>query len=424
MKVALVNPSNPNMYGGAPPVSLGILATYIRQFGHDVKIIDLVVGQNYKEELEVFNPEIVGITGTTPAIMDAYDIADYAKSKGYKVVMGGPHVSVMPNEAMNHADTVVVGEGEVVLKKIIDENLKGIIKGEPLMDIDSVAMPSYDLMDMEWYLSTIQAKLLSFVKPNARMGTLLSSRGCPYNCSFCHNSFKNLRYRFNSPERVVDEIEYLIDRYEITSLFFIEDNFFVNKERVKKICKLMIARGIKIPWGGNSRVDNLDLETMKIAKEAGCRQITFGWESGSQRMLDAYNKRTTVKQNEDSIKLCNEVGILCNGTLMIGGPNETLDDMRKTRDFIVKNNITGGVGVCATTPFPGTKLWDECIEMGVLIPSQINWRRFDFTNIPVKMFDNKIQIKEFFDILEKMRTLAGLSHDYTRIKQNMEEVII
>ena len=318
MKVLLVNPSNGGMYPGSPPISLAIIASYLRKFEHELKIIDMASGQSYVD-LD-FDPDIVGITGTTPTILDAYECAKYFKDKGKKVIIGGAHASVMSEEAITHCDTVVTGEGETAFKDIIDNDLTGIIKGVPLMDLDEIPMPTYDLLNMEFYLSTPMAKLITCLPDDTRMGCLLTSRGCPYHCTFCHNSFKNIKYRFNSAKRVVDEIEYLIKEYKIEALFVIEDNFFVNKARAKDICNLILDRGIKIKWGANSRVDNIDEEILILAKKAGCIQVTFGWESGSQKMLDIYNKQTTVKQNEDSIKMCNNVGLLANGTVMIGGP--------------------------------------------------------------------------------------------------------
>jgi len=418
MKILLVNPSNNGMYPGSPPISLAILASYLRQFGHELKIVDMASGQDYK--ISDFNPDIVGITGTTPTILDAYICADYFRELEKKVIIGGSHASVCPDEALAHADVVVTGEGETVFKKIIDENLTGIIKGEPIMDLDEIPMPAYDLLNMEFYLSTPMAKLITCLPENSRMGCLLTSRGCPYHCTFCHNSFKNIKYRYNSAKRVVDEIEFLIKNYNIEALFFIEDNFFVNKERVQDVCNLMIERGIKIKWGGNARVDNLDEETLKLAKKAGCIQVTFGWESGSQKMLDIYNKKTTVKQNEDSIKICNNVGLLANGTVMIGGPGETIEDMQMTLDFMINNHITGGVGVCATTPFPGTKMWEDLEKEGKIYPSYINYREFNFSQIPVKCFD--MPMKDFMEILNKMRTIAGMRLMQSKLNFEMRKI--
>ncbi len=420
MKVLLINPSNESMYPGSPPISLAILASYLRQFNYEIKIIDMASGESYKNI--DFEHDVVGITGTTPTILDAYECANYFRSLGKKVIIGGSHASVMPEEALEHADTVVVGEGEIAFRLVLQGELKGIIQGTPVMDLDEIPMPAYDLLNMEYYLSKPIEKLITCLPETTRMGTLLTSRGCPSHCTFCHNSFKNIKYRFNSAKRVVDEIEFLIKNYKIEALFFIEDNFFADKKRVTKFCYLMLERNIKIKWGANSRVDNLDEDVLILAKMAGCIQVTFGWESGSQKMLDKYNKGTTVKQNEDSIKICNNVGLLANGTVMIGGPGETIEDIKLTLDFMTNNHITGGVGVCVTTPFPGTKMWDDLIKEEKLYPNYLNYREFNFSQVPVKCFD--MSIEKFNESLHKLRTIAGMRLTQSKLNYEMRRITL
>jgi radical SAM superfamily enzyme YgiQ (UPF0313 family) len=414
-KLALINPSNKFSYSGAPPISLALLASYIKQFNHQVKIVDMASGDNLSQ-IDEFKPDLVGITGTTLTINTAYLCADLARKKGYKVVIGGIHASILPEEAIKHADAVVIGEGEIILKKIIDENLTGIIKGIPIENLDELPLPAYDLLNMEFYVS-VKPKILRCIPENSRTGNILTSRGCPYSCTFCHNSFKGLKFRYNSAEKVIEEIEYLIKHHQIDSLFFIEDNFFVMKDRVKKICELIIERKIRIRWGGNSRVDNLDKNLLILAKEAGCVQITFGWESGSQRMLDIYNKRTTILQNEESIKLCNEIGIFPNGTFMIGGPDETIEDIRLTKEFIKNNRITGGIGVCITTPFPGTKMWNDLKEQG-RIPEKINYEDFNFLFSPFKICD--IDNQTLVDISNKLKDLEAYKQYQYQIEEQLK----
>ena len=272
---------------------------------------------------------------------------------------------------------------------------------------------------MEIYLTREELKHLRHIPSNNRYINILTSRGCPYSCTFCHNSYRNVKYRFNSPERVVSEIEYLIKNYQIESIFFIEDNFLVDNERVKQLCNLLIKKGINLPWGANSRVDNLDRETLILAKKAGLKQITFGWESGSQKMLDIYNKGVTVEQNADSIRLLNELGIQADGTFMIGGPTETIEDMKLTAKFIVENRISG-MGVCTTCPFPGTQIWKDLEKEGKIMMSYINWIDFDFTQFPVRMFDENINDKTFMNILHELRVLSRLKYEEEEVIEKLE----
>ncbi len=419
MKVALINPDH-GMYGGCYPIGLAMIASYLRKHNHDVKIIDRASGGNLVE-VEGFNPDVVGITGTTPTISDAYYCAKYCRTKGYKVVMGGPHVTALPSEALDYCDTVVVGEGEKAFLNIIENDLKGIIKGEPLMDLDEIPIPAYDLLNMEFYFAKKGEKLLVYANER-RLGSMLTSRGCSHNCTFCHNSFRDLKYRSNSPERIIEEMEYLKKYFDAEAIFFVEDNFFMDKERVKKICNLILEKKIEMFWGANARVDSLDKETMILARKAGCTQITFGWESGSQRILNIYKKGITVEQNEESIRLCNEVGILPNGTMMIGAPGETIEDIRKSRDFVINNDILGGAAFCITTPFPGTKMWEDAELQGKIDPEKIRWNDFDFTKVPVLL--TEFSEEKLIEMCSKLRQITGCQRESNRYRLKMVRIIL
>ncbi|MEK9135301.1 MAG: radical SAM protein, partial [Patescibacteria group bacterium] len=249
--------------------------------------------------------------------------------------------------------------------------------------IDDIPLPARHLMQMDFYLRVRDrlpdAFMLDFVPPHTKASSIFTSRGCPFSCIFCHNSWRDAPWRFNSPERVIFEIEHLIKTYNIEALHFIEDNFFASKQRVRKICDLLKEKKINIIWGANARVDSIDLEILQIAKDAGCREILFGFESGSQRILDILNKKTTVEQNKRAIELCNEAGIIPAGSVMIGNPTETIEDIRATQQFL-REVDTKSIGVSITTPFPGTELWNWCKEKK-LIPSSLKWSDFTFNKV-------------------------------------------
>jgi len=389
-KVALVNPGRKRSYATVPPLNLGFIASCLEEDNNEVIIIDELLGEDVRDRIISFNPDIVGITGVTPLIPHAYRIGDWCKEEGILTVIGGVHSSILPNEAIEHADIVLIGEGEKTIRKIVKDNsIRGIIKGEPVLDLNKIPFPAWHLINMKYYLTYRQRtemSFLSFAPRTSLVGSILSSRGCPYSCTFCRNSFKGLPYRFNSPKRVIEEIKILQHAYGVSSIFFIEDNFFCNHPRVKKICKLILKNNIELIWGANSRVDNINKEILEIAKKAGCKQVTFGFESGSQKILNILNKLTTVEQNIKAIKLCNETGVLANGTIMIGNPTETEDDLELTKKFILENNIDGGVGICITTPFPGTVLWDWC-KTNNKISDEFWWSDFDYHTIPIKVSD-------------------------------------
>jgi len=377
-KVALIQAGKDLGYSAHEPLNLGFIASFLLKNNIEVKIIDELAGQDVKEEIEKFQPNVIGITATTPLILDAYRIADMCKEMNILTVIGGVHASVLPKEALQHADIVVKGEGEIAMLDIVKQNIKkGIISRSYIRNLDDVPIPARHLMQMEFYLKCrdrFPDGWLYFIPPHKRVASILTSRGCPNSCTFCHNSWKGLPLRFNSPERVIEEIKHLIEVYKIDALYFIDDNLFANKSRLKRICELIKENKIEIMWGGQSRVDNIDLEILKTVKDAGCRLVNFGFESGSQKTLDSLNKGTTVEQNKKAIQMCNEIDMSFFGTFIVGCPMETIDDINKTKKFIEENDMD----YCACglmIPFPKTKVWEWCEENN-LIPKIFGWDNF------------------------------------------------
>jgi anaerobic magnesium-protoporphyrin IX monomethyl ester cyclase len=414
-KVALINPGKDERFAVQEPLHLGFLASYLEKNGVEVRIIDELAGQNVAAELAKFRPDYAGITATTAMAGDAYRVAEICRKMGIRTVMGGVHASIMPDEVLRHVDLVIKGEGEKALLKIISDDLhSGIVQGEFIRDLDEIPIPARHLMQMEFYVRSkdrLPETYLYFVPPKTRVAAILTSRGCPYDCIFCHNSFKGIPFRGNSPERVLQEIDELVNKYKVKALFFIEDNLFVNRNRLKRICEMLIERNYDLIWGGNARVDNVDPEILALAKRAGCRQVTFGFESGSQKILDILRKRTTVQQILKAIRLTHEAGLVVNGTFMIGNPEETLEDIRLTQKMIKENPIDS-VGICIATPFPGTELWNIAEKSGA-IPPHLTWSDFTYDRIPIWV--NRIlkpeEIMRLYDetvALAKAKSQVGL----------------
>lgn len=389
-RVVLINPGQP---GGDPrfsvtePLNLGDMASYLEKHGVDVRIVDELAGDNVEAEVTELRPDVAGITATTPLAPRAYEIADMCRGMGILTVLGGVHPSVMSEEALEHADIVVKGEGERALLDIVRGEVDSNVMSRPyIKDLDSIGPPARHLMHMDFYVRTkdrVERSFLHFVSPGMKAATILTSRGCPHACTFCHNTWRGMPCRFRSPASVVAEIAELRDKYHVQAVFFIEDNLFMNKARLREICDRLKHSGMDIIWGGNARADGVDAEILATARDAGCRQVTFGFESGSQRILDILCKGTTVEQNAQAARLCKEVGILSNATFIIGVPTETIEDIRATQEFIRSTPIDRP-GVCLCTPFPGTELWRQCKEQG-LVPDGLSWEDFTFDKVPVPM---------------------------------------
>jgi anaerobic magnesium-protoporphyrin IX monomethyl ester cyclase len=391
-KLVLVNPGKDQSYGVHEPLHLLTLAAYAKKFGHDVIIADQIAGDDVFKKISEFNPNFVGITGTTAVIADAYEIADWCKSKGYKTIMGGVHVTVMPEEALEHSDYVVCGEGEDALVKILSGEAKeGIVTGEIIKDLDIIPLIDRNLVNIRYYQRndrTPGTQALQFASPNTRINAVLFSRGCPYRCIYCHNSWRGLPLRSNSPAYMINELKELENKYNTKAVYIIDDDFLFSRSRVLEFCKRYREAELKMAWCCQARVTSVDEEILKAIKEVNCKQISYGFESGSQRILGLLkNNMTTVEKNKIAVKLTKEVGISVTGTFMIGNPTETEEDIEMTKKFILENELDG-FGVSILTPYPGTKLWEMCEEKGVIPKgAKIDWGKFNYYNLTFSLCD-------------------------------------
>jgi len=389
-KLVLVNAGKSYEYGVHEPLNLLVLAAYAKKFGHEVVIADQIAGEDVFEKIKKINPDFVGITGTTAVIADSYEIADWCRENGWKTILGGVHVSVMPEEGLTHSDFVVVGEGEKALIKILSGKAKpGIIKGEFIKNLDSLPKIDRSMINIGYYQKGKDRNPgthLHFVPPNTKLNSILATRGCPFNCIFCHNSWRGLPVRMNSAKRIIEEMLELRDKYETEAVFFMDDDFLFNRTRAEEFCKLYKKENLKIIWGCQTRVTSVNPEMLKELKECGCKQIIFGLESGNQRILGMLkNNMTTVEQGVKAVKMVKEAGILSCGSFMIGNPTETEEEINDTKKFILENNLDG-FGVSVTTPFPGTKLWKMCEEKGI-IPDKIDWKNFNLSKLTFALND-------------------------------------
>lgn len=436
-KLVLVNAGLSYEYGIHEPLNLLVLAAYAKKFGHDVVIADQIAGENIFKKIKKINPDFVGITATTAVIKDAYKIADWCRENKFKTILGGVHVSVLSEEGLKHADYVVKNEGEDALIKILEGKAeKGILTGNPIMNLDSLPKIDRDLINIKHYQKGKDRNPgthLHFVPPNTKLNSILATRGCPYNCIFCHNSWRGLPVRMNSAERIIEEMKELEDKYGTEAIFFMDDDFLINKKRTTEFCELYKKENLNIIWGCQARVSSRGLELLKELKEANCKQITFGIESGNQRILSLLkNDTTTIKQNKEAIKKVKEAGILACGSFMIGNPSETEEEIKETKRFILENDLDG-FGISITTPFPGTKLWAMCQEKGI-IPKEIDWKNFNLNKLTFALNDISPQRmeeihKEFLNlVLERNPGMAprnvlraALKHPSKAIKRLIKD---
>jgi len=383
MKVALCVPEyNSALNETCVPYGLASIAGYLREQvpSVEVKIFDGMAKHDVHARLLEFQPEVIGVTASTPQALDAYKLLHWCKTalKNPLTVIGGVHASALPEEAKEHADVVVVGEGELAFTEIIKDLMngiraKGIIQGEYIQDLDSLPPTPFDLVDVKEYLA--HGPWLPGLESPVMNG--VSSRGCPYNCCFCKNSTRKDPVRYHGAKRIVDEILYIHNRFGVTSFYFSDDEFLLNVKRLREIAELFKHYGMLewIRWACQARTKNTTLETLKLAKSMGCVTIAFGLESGCQKSLEYWKTGTTsVEDNMRALRFSKMVGIIGGGSFIFGGPHETLEDMQEGLEWILNNDVLFFAGVGTLIPFPGTSVWNYCKKIGSL-PKNVDYKR-------------------------------------------------
>ncbi len=367
-----------------PPLGLMYLAGYLEQFSeHKIEILDCPVeGINsysqLKDKIREKNPEIVGITAMSFTIVDVIKSAKIIKevNRQTKIVLGGPHVNIFPQETMKikEVDFLVLGEGEKPFKDLLDNinNIQGLykIKGivfrdkervvntgirELIMDLDKIPFPARHLTPYRKYFSVISKR--------APVTTMFTSRGCPYKCLFCDRPHLGKIFRARTAINVVDEMD-VCQNMGIKEIFIYDDTFGVDRQRVLNICSEIKRRGLNITWDVRTRVDTVDEEVLRAMKGAGCLRIHYGVEAGTKKILKVLRKGITLEQVRKAFYLTKKIGIKTLGYFMIGSPSETKEDILETIKLMKELN-PDFVHVSITTPFPATDLYRLGLEKGL-----------------------------------------------------------
>lgn len=356
-----------------PPIGLSYLAAVLEQNGFEVKVFDCpacgYTHENLKTELSSFMPDLIGIASMTATVPSALHAARIAKEAcpNSKVIMGGPHATFADNQILTEektVDVVVRGEGELTLLELAQNNAdpktlpatqgitfrnNGQIIKTPdrpyIEDLDALPRPAYKYLQMDKY--RIYGKIFL---------PIMSSRGCPFQCSFCVASqIFGAKFRARSAKNVVDELEWLKTEYGAEGISFHDDTLTLNKKRILDICDEMIARKINLPWGCQTRVDTVSPEVLAKMRQAGCNEVSFGVESGCQEILDAVHKKFELSQAEKAIKWAKKEGLFVAVSTIIGYPGETKESMQQTSD-LMRRIEPDDAWLCIATPYPGTEL--------------------------------------------------------------------
>jgi anaerobic magnesium-protoporphyrin IX monomethyl ester cyclase len=392
-KILLIRPENIYNYNNYPALNLILVGSALKAAGYEVKIINCAFEKDPLGALtrELPGSLLAGISLLTSEAPDAYHIMKFIKeTSNVPVVAGGWHCTLFPEQMAQseYVDYVVCGDGEEHLVNIADSLKKGEKPGSKVfpkknLDLEKLVEPDYSLdRDIERFITGYLTDKLSEVAIQPmRWLPYESSRGCPSQCTFCINVVsQNTSYRKKSAGKVLDEIEHIVKKHKLTHLKILDDNFFVDIERVRKICSGIIARGLKITWDGECRCDYfnermLNDQTLKLARESGLIQLTLGIESGSIHTLGIMKKGILPQQAEYAVKKCDEHDIIARSSFILEIPGESIPDIQDTIRLINRlrkyPKFTCGVGTFR--PYPKCELTAKLIQEGYLSePKSLN----------------------------------------------------
>jgi anaerobic magnesium-protoporphyrin IX monomethyl ester cyclase len=406
MDVLLINPGwmtkEGNIWkkisGSMPPLGLAYIASYLEKNGISVRIID---EQAEREPLSILLgavtgvPRFVGITATTMTASSAVSAAALCRAKfpDARIVLGGVHPTIMPEDMLKNdtVDYVVRGEGErpflMLAQGVEAGKIPGLSykkdgkyvnnpEGELIKDLDELPFPAYNLLPVKKYVPTLgsykRLPAISFV----------ATRGCPGKCTFCLGSYLGGRVRMHSIRYIIDEIKMLQRDFGIREIEFYDDTFTAFKPKVREFCNTIIQEKMDITWVCFARVDFVDEEILRLMKQAGCHQIMYGIESGNEQILKNIKKMTSLDKAREVVALTKKAGIECRAAFMLGNMGETEETMRQTMDFA--KSLDPDIALFnIATPYPGTEMYKWADESGYLKTK--DWAKYDLSTAVVEL---------------------------------------
>ncbi|MAG02617.1 hypothetical protein CMI42_04730 [Candidatus Pacearchaeota archaeon] len=441
MKVLLIAPNYLKVYSYVseeatminPPMGMAYIASYLRDNGIEVQMLDLAaLRSDDKMERKLImesKADMIGMAATTNTVMQAYDLAKISKEvlPDARVVVGGPHPTMEPIrtlEECKQVDYCVLSEAEESMLELAqgkkDKDILGISyrkDGEivvnpsrPLIqDLDKLPFPARDLLPLDKYWT-----------PGVRRypyAIMITSRGCPYSCTFCSNfRTQGKQFRARSSENVLAEIDHLVKDYGVKEINIIDDNFTFLPERVKKICDGLIERNydLELKTGNGIRADRVSPKMLKHMKKAGFYLVAFGIETGSERILKKMRKGETLDHIRNAVKWSKQAGLLTEGFFMFGNEGEGKKEMLETIQFAKELDLSIAQ-FQIYTPVPGSPLFDTIKRDGKLFSEK--WEDFNAFSKPLFEYqDSK------FDLMMEMQQRAYREY-YLRPKMFIRKLL-
>lgn len=355
LKVILINPPSPYLANDAayPPSGLLYLSAAIENLGHSVSIVDLAGNPGWRDVVGELEADLFGITCVTPNVSTVKEITALLPP-GRPVILGGAHPTFLPKETLQEVgcDAVVRGEGERVIEAVLNDvekgHLKQIYEGGTV-PIEAIPKPSRHLVNLHSY------------RPGGERTTpIYTSRGCPFACSFC-SMISGRTYRTFPLERVLSEIEDIVQR-GFNHILLSDDNILVQTQRFKRLMEALKPLGITFRLNQDARA--IDPKMMQLAREAGCCEVSFGIETGSQKILNLMNKQTTVEANRNAILIAKEHGIETKAYLIVNFPGEDDHTVDETLEFIRQTKPEKWL-LSSFAPLPGSDTFEHPLKYGI-----------------------------------------------------------
>ncbi len=415
-----------------PPLGLASMAAYLNAAGFVCRILDSYAhpdaDQRLRELLRDFRPFLLGVSCTTASFHDGVRLTQLARAEApqIRVAFGGPHVSALQEKVIEFSpliDAAVIGEGEQTLLELAQhrgnasEKIPGLVwrdtDGRPVNNgyrqqqivLDDLPFPAYELL--EGYPEAYSLPIFNYPKtPNS---SCLSSRGCPYQCSYCDRSVFRRTFRFNSADYLYRHLTYLKQRFGIRHINFYDDQFTFHRDRVEAFCRLMITNPLGMTFNCAVRANHVDRELLELMKAAGCWMVSLGIESGDAELLAQHRQNVDLDHLGETIRIIKDCGIRVKGLMMMGLPGETKASIRRSMDYFLSLPIDD-MNLAKFTPFPGSPLYQEIHQHGSF---DEDWPKMDcmhFQFIPHGMDKDtleKLFIEFYKQHFKRPRILAG-----------------
>ncbi len=399
-----------------PPLGLASIAAYLDRAGFNSSILDCYAhpdaDSRFVELLRLQRPALLGISCTTASIHDSVRMAALAKAElpQIKVAVGGPHVSALQEQVLEFSqwiDYAVIGEGEqtsLELAQLAGEDpqqVEGVVwraadgsivnngYRKQALVLDDLPFPAYE--KLEGYPEAYKLPIFNY--PKAPNSSCISSRGCPYSCSYCDRSVFRRTFRYNSADYLYRHLVYLKERFGIRHINFYDDQFTFHRGRVEEFCRLMIERPLGMTFNCAVRAEHVDRELLQLMKAAGCWMVSLGIESGDEQLLSQHRQNANLDLLADTIRTIKACGIRTKGLLMMGLPGESEASIRRSMAYVYGLPIDD-FNLAKFTPFPGSPIYESIHEQGNF---DEDWPKMDcmhFQFIPHGM--NKEQLEKLF----------------------------